>query len=87
MKQFTRVISRPDNISETEWKLSLLEIHRSVEAGEALAQGSGIFAATFVDLSNFTIVITIIQFEHATLHDITEVHQAITLFIENISNL
>lgn len=87
MKQFTRVITRPDNISETEWKLSLVGIHRAVETGAALAQGSGIFTATFVDLSNFTIIITIIQFDRATQADITEVHQATTEFIEGLSKL
>ena len=87
MKQFTRVVTRPDNISETEWKLSLLGIHRAVETGVALVQGSGIFAATFVDLSNFTIIITIIQFEHATQADITEIHQATTEFSESLQKL
>jgi len=87
MKQFTRVVTRPDNIPEDAWNLTLLGIYQMVETGNALAQGSGIFSATFVDLSNFTIVITIIQFEHAIQSDITEVHQAVTEFIENLPKL
>lgn len=86
MKQFTRVITRPEHHPENAWKLSLLCIHREVETGSSMAQGHGIFAATFVDLSNFTIVVTIIQFDHASQQDITDVHQLVTEFVESIQN-
>lgn len=87
MKQFTRVISRPDNIPPDVWRTSLTTIFLSIEHGHAVAQGAGIHSAMFVDLSNQTIIITIIQFEHASQSDATEVHQAITEFIENLSKL
>jgi len=87
MKQFTRVIHRPDNFSTEDWKLELVGIAQDVNNGCLVTQGHGIHSACFVDTSNWTLIITIIQFEHATQHDITAVHQAITLFIENIPNL
>jgi len=87
MKQFTRVISRPDNFTEDDWKLELVGISLDINNGLFITQGSGIHSACFVDTSNWTLVITIIQFDHAAQHDITAVHQAITLFIENIPNL
>lgn len=87
MKQFTRVIHRPENFSEDDWKLELIGIAQDVNNGCLVTQGSGIHSACFVDTSNWTLVITIIQFDHAAQHDITAVHQAITLFIENIPNL
>lgn len=87
MKQFTRVISRPYNFSEDDWKSELVGISLDTNNGLLITQGSGIHSACFVDTSNWTLVITIIQFDHAAQHDITAVHQAITLFIEDIPNL
>jgi hypothetical protein len=85
MKQFTRVIKRPETIPEDQWRFELCGIYNEVEQGACLAQGEGIFSASFVDLSNFSLIITIIQFDHASKKDITEVHQAITEFIEALS--
>lgn len=87
MKQFTRIITRPDNFSSDDWKASLIGIAKDCNRGMCHSQGHGIHTAAFVDTSNWTIIITIIQFEHATQADITEVHQAVTEFIEGLSKL
>jgi len=87
MKQFTRVVHRPDNFSLDEWIINLVGIAQDVNNGCLLSQGHGIHSACFVDTSNWTLIITIIQFEHATQSDITLTHQRINDFIESIPNL
>ena len=87
MKQFTRVVTRPENFLQDDWIINLVGIAQDVNSGLLLSQGHGIHSACFVDTSNWTLVITILQFEHATQSDITLVHQNINNFIESIPNL
>jgi hypothetical protein len=52
MKQFTRVIHRPDNFSPEDWIDNLVGISQDINNGLLITQGSGIHSACFVDTSN-----------------------------------
>lgn len=87
MKQFTKLIKRPDNISEDNWNAELINIALDIQGGLAIHQGKGIFSAAFVDLFNWTIVYTIIQLEHANQADVLFVHKTLNEFTIKMSKL